>query len=119
MKNALKRLTDITKSRKERTINTFSKEDLRTYLRNISSSEKQLRNLSRYLYYRSHSYYRIINYYANMFDLKARSVIPTYDFTKNKQDAKKVTKQFYTTLTYLDQMNLQYEFLKIYLTCYR
>ena len=76
--NALKQLVDAKKTTKNRTITNFNKESLRTYLQNISSNEKNLRNLSRYLYYRSQPYSRLIRYNANMFCLDIRSVIPNY-----------------------------------------
>ena len=74
-------LRDITKTT-TKTVNTFNKETLRTYLQNIGSNEKNLRNLSRYLFYRCHSYYRLVMYNATMFDLNARSVIPIYDMIR-------------------------------------
>ena len=72
-----------------KTISVFNKETLRSYLQNIGANEKNLRNLSWYLYYRSQIYNRIVNFYANMIDLSARSVIPPYDMVKGG-DAKKV-----------------------------
>ena len=50
--SAAKGLRDITKTA-TKTISTFSRETLRTYLQNLGSNEKNLRNLSCYLYYRS------------------------------------------------------------------
>ena len=73
-----KSLRDITKT-STKAVTAYSKDSLRTYLQNIGSNEKNLRNLSRYLYYRCHAYYRLIAYNANMFCLDARSVIPEYD----------------------------------------
>ena len=58
---AYKSLRDV-KRTSNKTISTFSKETLRTYLQNISSNEVNLRNLSRYLYYRSHTYFRLVNF---------------------------------------------------------
>ena len=117
--NAIRQIRDANdSSSSSRRISTFNKQNLRTFLQNISTNEKNLRNLSRYLYYRSQVYYRIIAYFANMFDLRARSVIPDYDFIK-PPSVKDTLKQYNETLSYLDQMNLQYEFLKIYVTCFR
>lgn len=115
--DALRNLRDVTKN-SSKTIKSFSKDSLRTYLKNIGSNEKNLRSLSRYLYYRSQVYYRLISYNANMFDLSARSVIPSYSLTEenNKED---IIKSYYETLKILDKLNLQYEFLKIYTTCFR
>lgn len=112
-----KSLKDITKS-SVKAITAFNKDSLRTYLQNIGSNEKNLRNLSRYLYYRCHAYYRLVSYNANMFCLDARSVIPEYDLVKGG-DATKMLKSYQDTLTVLDKMNLQYEMLKLYTICFR
>lgn len=50
-----KSLRDITKT-STKAVTAYSKDSLRTYLQNIGSNEKNLRNLSRYLYYRCHAY---------------------------------------------------------------
>lgn len=113
---AIKELRDVTKST-TKTINTFNKESLRGYFQNIGSNEKNLRNLSRYLYYRSHTYYRLVNFYAGMFCLDARSVVPEYDLTK-EPDTTKMLKSYYETLKILECMNLQQEFTKIYTRCF-
>lgn len=115
---ALTNLRDVTKTSTFRTISNFNKENLRTYLQNVSSNEVNLRNLSRYLYYRSQVYYRIIMYNANMFCLDARSVIPKYDIVEDN-DVEAIKKSYNDTLNALDKMDLQYEFLKIYTTCFR
>ena len=116
--DALKNLRDVSKTATTRTISSFDKSSLRTYLQNISSNEKNLRNLSRYLYYRSQVYYRLISYNANMFCLNARSVIPNYTLIEeNDKDA--MLKSYYNTLIAIDKMNLQYEFLKAYMACFR
>jgi hypothetical protein len=116
--SALKSLRDITKSTTYKTISSYSKESLRTYLQNVSSNEKNLRNLSRYLYYRSQVYYRLICYNANMFCLDSRSVIPPYDMVE-ENDSEVILQSYNATLNALDKMDLQYEFLKIYMTCFR
>lgn len=100
------------------TSSVFSKETLRTYMQNPSSNYKNLRNLSRFLYYRSQVYRRIINYNANMIDLNMRSVIPEADFVKGV-DEKKMLQSYHDTLKMLEFMNLPLEFLKAYITCFR
>lgn len=116
--NAIRKLRDVNKSTTGRTINSFNKDSLRSYLQNISSNEKNLRNLSRYLYYRSQVYFRLIYYNSNMFCLDARSVIPEYNVSE-ENDKEAMLKSYGDTLNALDKMNLQYEFLKAYLTCFR
>ena len=115
--NALRSLRDVTKT-SVKTVTAFSKDTLRSYLQNIGSNEKNLRNLSRYLYYRCHAYYRLVMYNANMFCLDARSVIPEYDLVKGG-DTTKMLKSYQETLNVLDRLNLQYEFLKMYTIAFR
>lgn len=109
--DAARQLRDITKS-STKTISSFSKETLRTYLQNIGSNEANLRNLSWYLYYRSQVYMRIINFYANMFCLDCRSVTPKYDFLKGFNE-KKVLKSWQETLDALEILRLQGEFYNV------
>lgn len=109
-------LRDVTKDSRKN-ISTFDKETLRSYLQNIGSSEKDLRNLSWYLYYRSQVYARIVNFYANMFCLDCRSIIPNYDLVKGG-DSTKVLKSYQDTLDTVERLRLQQEFYNIYLTCF-
>lgn len=115
-KEALKTLTNVNKSSNV-IINAFSKESLRSYLKNIGSNEKNLRNLSRYLYYRCQAYYRLVMYNANMFELDARTVIPNYNLTKTNNN-KKILKSYNDTMDALDRLNLQFEMLKGYVKCF-
>lgn len=115
--DALLNLRDIAKNKKYKSIETISKEDLRTYLENPTNYETQLRNISRYLVTRSQIYYRLIKYNANMFCLNARSVIPPYSMTEDN-DKDSILESYQSTLDILDKMNLQYEFFKAYVTCF-
>lgn len=114
--SAINMLRNINKNQ-TKTISTFDKETLRSYLQNIGNSEVNLRNLSWYLYFRSQIYTRIINFYANMFCLDCRSVIPKYDLLKDN-DPKKMLKTYQSTLDFLDILRLQQEFYNIYVTCF-
>ena len=107
---AFKQIRDVTKTARQTTLNSYSKDNVISYLQNISSNENSLRNLSRYLFYRSQVYFRLIMYNATMFDLNARTVIPTYDPTKNN-NPKKTLKTYYETLQWLERMNLQHQLL--------
>ena len=108
--NAFKQIRDVTKTTRQTTLNSYSKDNVISDLQNISSNENNLRNLSRYLFYRSQVYFRLIMYNATMFDLNARSVIPSYDPTKTN-NPNKILKSYYETLQWLERMNLQNEFL--------
>ena len=110
--NAFKQLRDVTKTARYSTLNSYSKDSVISYLQNISSNENNLRNLSRYLFYRSQVYFRLVMYNATMFDLNARAVIPTYDPIKTN-NPNKTLKSYYETLQWLERMNLQHEFLSV------
>lgn len=116
--DALLNLRNLSKNTTYTTISNFNKEQLREYLRNVSSNEVNLRNLSRYLYYRSQVYRRLIYYNANMFSLESRSTIPKYSLVEDN-DKEAMLKSYNDTLNALEKMNLQYEFLKMYITCFR
>lgn len=115
--NALKQLVDPSKS-VSRTYSTFSKETLRTYMANPISNEKNLRNLSRYLYYRSSAYRKLIWFNATMIDPKARAVVPLIDLVKDN-DPEKIKKNYYQTLQVLENMNLTLELFKMYVIAWR
>ena len=110
--NAFKQIRDVTKTARQTTLNSYSKDNVVLYLQNISSNENNLRNLSRYLFYRSQVYFRLVMYNATMFDLNARTVIPTYDPTKNNNQ-NQILKSYYETLQWIERMNLQHEFLSV------
>ena len=101
-----------------KTFSVFSKDKLRTYMKNPLTNYKNLRDLSRYLWYRSQLYRKIITFNANLIDLNYRSVVPIIDIVKGG-DKKKVLKSYYETLKTLEAMNLPLEFLKAYITCWR
>lgn len=115
-KDALQ-LIDTTKN-SSKSFTIFSKEKFRQYMRNPLVNAKNLRDLSRYLYYRSHVYRRIINYHANMIDLNARSVIPLVDIIKGV-DETKMLKVYYETLLMLEGMNLPLALLPSYVIAWR
>ena len=107
---AARSLKDVTKT-STKTVTAFSKDSLRTYLQNIGANSRNLRNLSRYLFYRCHAYYRWVMYNSTMFDLNCRLVVPSFDLVKGG-DVNKTLKSYNNTLQVLDDMNIQYEFLK-------
>lgn len=110
--NAFKQIRDVTKTGRQTTLNSYSKDQVISYLQNVTSNENNLRNLSRYLFYRSQVYFRLIMYNATMFDLNSRAVIPKYDLTKTNNE-NKILKSYFETLQWLERMNLQHEFLSV------
>lgn len=111
------RLVDPTKN-STRTYSTFDKTKLRTYMKNPISQYKNLRNLSRFLYYRSSVYRRLLWFNATMIDVNARSVIPIIDINKGG-DKDKALKSYYSTLSVLENMNLELELLKTRIIAWR
>lgn len=111
---AFKQLRTVSKNVKHSSISSYNKEKVVTYLKNVSNYEVELRNLSRYLFYRSQVYFRLVMYNATMFDLNARYVVPPYDMTKdNNKD--KMLKSYYETLKVLDVMDLQHQMLPVFI----
>lgn len=110
-------LRDITKSYTNKTISTINKEELKQYIKNIAGNEKKLRDIARYLYYRSNIFFRLVNWYADMWDLHCRKVVPNYNLIKDN-DPKRYMKSFEDTLNLLDKMNLQGNMVEILLNVY-
>lgn len=108
--DAFKQVRDVTKNVRQTTISSYNKEKVIQYLQNINSYEKELRGLSRYLFYRSQVYFRLIMYNATMFDLNARYVVPNYDPTQ-ENDKESILKSYYETLKMLETMDLQHQLL--------
>ena len=96
---------------------TYTKENLRSYLDNVYSNAQNLRNMSRYLKMRSAIYNKIIWDNASMIDTNYRQVIYPMDLTK-EPDFDKINKSRYETSKMLDTMNLPSEMLKVYLECW-
>ena len=115
---AIKKLRDITKSVPRKTISAFDKETIVAYLQNPGANERTLRNLSRYLYYRSHIYFRVIEFYSNMLMPEARTIIPRTDLVKGV-DNTKMLKSYNDTANILERMNLNRNMKKVMTTVLR
>ena len=100
-----KQLRDVTKS-SAKSITTIDKELVKGYFRNLQNNQKQLINTARYLYYRSNIFFRIVNWYAGMWDLRCRHIKPQYNLLKDN-DESKMLKSLEETLDVLDILNLQ------------
>lgn len=115
---SLKKLKDANKNTQFKSVSKVSKEQLISWLQNPTGNEKNLRDLSQYLYYRSHLYYKIIKYHSNMFEMDIRSTIPKYDMIKDN-DVEKIKKSYQQTLNIVDRMNLQSNFIRVASICLR
>ena len=69
-------------------INPYTKENIQKMLQNISGNEVNLRKAMHYMFYRSQIMYRIINWYAGIWDLRCRKVTPKYDLVKSNDPQK-------------------------------
>lgn len=103
-----------------KTYTVYSKDSLRTYLKNPLSdtNQKNLRKLSQYLYVLSAQYRRIISYFATHIDLTAYNVIPNISMTEDNDD-EKVLQNYESTLKWIEKMNLQGQIHGILTTCLR
>lgn len=110
-------LLDLSKT-ESRTFSTFSKETLRTYMKNPFANATNLRALSRFLYRLSYSYRRLVQYNAQMIDLTAMSAIPKIDFLQ-KINQEQMKKDYFNTLYKVRQMQLEKEILKMAIVAWR
>ena len=115
---AIRKLRDITKTVPRKTISAFDKDTIVSYLQNPGANERNLRNLSRYLYYRSHIYFRVIEFYSNMLMPEARTIIPRTDLVKGT-DNTKMLKSYNDTADILERMNLNRNMKKVMTTVLR
>lgn len=101
---------DVTRNAQTPTLSNTDREKIKAWLSgNIYTNSANLIKASRYLYYRSPIYAKMIELYVAMYCLDCRMVTPNYDFTKD-MDSTKSKKQFEETLKVLDNMNLQGNF---------
>lgn len=114
--DSVKKIRDANKAA-SRTISSFSKDTVVSYLQNVSSNEQNLRNLSWYLLYRSQIFQRIIMYYSTLFAMECRTVIPQYSLTQKNNDTK-ILKSYSDTLKILDNWNIEEETLKVRINCF-
>ena len=110
-------LRDVTQSVIPDRVETINKEELRQWFRNIGANEKNLRRTARYLYYRSNVFYRLVNWYADMFELNCRKVTPEFDIVK-KPKIKDFLQSYSNILTALDILNLQNNMVEALITAF-
>lgn len=98
-------LIDLT-STQSKSYTVYSKDNLRTYLQNPSteSNQKNLRNLSEFLYTVSHVYRRLILNKANQFDAKSYIVYPRLNDNGEVEDS--AYQNYIKTSDYMQGMHL-------------
>ncbi len=99
---------------------TYSKESLRSYLKNplSDSNSKNLRKLSQYLFVLNEQYRRIIFYYAGQLDLSMYNVVPNVSLSEDNDD-EKILQDYENTLKLIDKMNLQGQIYSILVSVLR
>lgn len=106
-------LNDLNKNNKKNDFfKKYKKEDIIKFLGNAQKYEKDLRNVSRFLYINSAHYKRLINYFSNLslfyYDLKPSNIIDVSKINKNE-----LLKEYYKLCNRVQNMNLSHEFSKI------
>lgn len=104
-------MRNLAETEQTRTFSKYTKANLITYLGAPDKYEKELRNMSIYLYNSSNYYRRLIEYLSGM--LTYSYIISPYnlDFSK-KIDDKKFKAQYLKVINYMDKMNIKHEFQK-------
>lgn len=98
------------------TLNAYDRDTIRGYLKAPASNEANLRNVAKYLFYRSQILYRLVHWYADMWDLRCRNVKPTFDIEQGIDS--NALKNYNETLKWLDIYNLQENFHELFMNCY-
>lgn len=118
LKDALS-LIDLTKS-KNITYQTYSRDSLRTYLKNPASesNQKNLRKLSNYLYTVSHVYRRLINFKAYQVTCKSWTVYPDIPLTE-EPDQDSILQNYERVTKYVRNMDMKSQILKCMLQAWK
>lgn len=112
-------LIDLTQN-KNITYTTYSRESLRTYLKNPASdsNQKQLRKLSNYLYTVSHVYRRLINFKAYQINCKSWTVYPDIPLTE-EPDQENILQNYERVIKYVRNMDMKSQILKCMLQAWK
>ena len=118
VKDALS-LIDLTQS-KSITYNTYSRDALRSYLKNPASESNQnnLRKLSNYLYTVSHVYRRLINFKAYQVQLKSWTVYPDIPLLE-EPDQDTIIQNYDKVTKYVRNMDMKSQILKCMLQAWK
>lgn len=101
-----------------RSYTTFSRDTLRTYMKNPASNYKSLIELSKFLFTRSNPYRKLIYYNASMIDVNLRSIVPLMDHTKTINN-NKVLKDYWQTCSLMNRSNMRSEIMKMNVIAWR
>lgn len=103
-----------------RTTTTYSRETLRTYLRNpaTEANNKNLRKLSNYLYTISHVYRRMIRFKAHQMNCKTWSAYPIVSMLE-ENDEESILKEYERVVNIVTNMNMKSQILKMNLQAWK
>ena len=112
-------MIDLTQS-KNISYNTYSRESLRSYLRNPASdtNQKSLRKLSNYLYTVSHVYRRLVNFKASQIELKSWVVYPNIPLVE-APDQNSILENYERVSKYVHSMNMESQIRKCLLRAWK
>ena len=103
-----------------KTTSTYSRESLRTYLRNpaTDSNNKNLRKLSNYLYTVSHIYRRMVNFKAHQIQCKSWEAWPIVNMSE-ENDEESVLKEYDRVTKIVHNMHMETQIYKIMLQAWK
>lgn len=118
LKDALQ-LINLEKNRSV-TSNTYSRDNLRSYLRapSTESNQKSLRALSDYLYNISHIYRRMINYKAEQVTCKAWTAYPLVSIAE-ENDEEKIKQDYEKVTRIVTNMHMETQILKLMIRAWK
>ena len=103
-----------------KTTTTYSRETLRTYLRNpaTDANNKSLRKLSNYLYTISHTYRRMIRFKARQMNCKVWSAYPIVSMLE-ENDEESILKEYERTVNIVSNMKMETQIFKMMLQAWK
>ena len=103
-----------------KTTTTYSRETLRTYLRNpaTDANNKNLRKLSNYLYTISHTYRRMIRFKARQMNCKTWSAYPIVSMLE-ENDEESILKEYERVVNIVSNMKMETQIFKMMLQAWK
>ena len=99
---------------------TYSRESLRTYLRNpaTDANNKNLRKLSNYLYTVSHVYRRMVNYKAHQINCTTWTAYPIVNMVE-ENDEESILKEYERVVNIVTNMHMETQIYKLMLSLWK
>lgn len=106
---------------KTKNVQTYSRENLRTYLKNpaTDSNNKNLRKLSNYLYTISHVYRRMVLFKANQINLKSWTALPNTSLITEENDDESILQEYNRVCHIVNNMHMETQIAKIMLQAWK